>query len=70
MLKEIKHIKIAKDVSSQDDLDFAFLKSTGVEYIESMGGSLWSDLNDHDPGIKSQHHTTNLNGSQGNRTHD
>lgn len=51
MLKEIKHIKIAKDVSSQDDLDFAFLKSTGVEYIESMGGSLWSDLNDHDPGI-------------------
>ncbi len=51
MLEEIKHIKISKDVSSQDDLDFAFLKSTGVEYIESMGGSLWTDLNDHDPGV-------------------
>lgn len=51
MLEEIKHIKISKEVSSQDDLDFDFLKSKGIEYIESMGGSLWSDLNVHDPGI-------------------
>lgn len=43
--------KIPKDLSSNDDLDFDFLKKTGVEYIEAMGGGLWSDLNDHDPGI-------------------
>lgn len=51
MLEEINHIKITKEVSSEDDLDFNFLKSKGVEYIESMGGSLWSDLNVHDPGV-------------------
>ena len=51
MLEEIKHIKISKEVSSQDDLDFDFLRSKGIEYIESMGGSLWSDLNVHDPGV-------------------
>ena len=43
--------KIPKDVSSKDDLDFEFLKSKGIEYIESMGGGLWSDYNDHDPGV-------------------
>jgi hypothetical protein len=43
--------KIPKDVASKDDLDFEFLKSKGIEYIESMGGGLWSDYNDHDPGV-------------------
>lgn len=51
MLEEIKHIKISKEVSSKDDLDFDFLKAKGIEYIESMGGGLWSDLNVHDPGV-------------------
>jgi hypothetical protein len=51
MLEEIKHIKISKKVSSEDDLDFEFLKSTGIEYIESLGASLWSDMNVHDPGV-------------------
>lgn len=51
MLEEIKHIKISKEVSSQDDLDFDYLRSKGIEYIESMGGSLWTDLNVHDPGV-------------------
>ncbi|MDX2361905.1 MAG: hypothetical protein QNK23_13935 [Crocinitomicaceae bacterium] len=43
--------KIPKDISSKDDLDFQYLKKIGIEYIESMGGGLWSDLNDHDPGV-------------------
>jgi len=43
--------KIPRDVASNDDLDFAFLRKTGIAYIESMGGGLWSDLNDHDPGV-------------------
>ncbi|MFK7785444.1 MAG: hypothetical protein AB8B56_10025 [Crocinitomicaceae bacterium] len=51
MLEELKHIKISKNVSSEDDLDFAFLKSKGIEYLESMGSGLWSDFNVHDPGI-------------------
>lgn len=43
--------KLPKNVATEDDLDFAFLRRTGIAYIESMGGGLWSDLNDHDPGV-------------------
>ena len=43
--------KIPKNVATEDDLDFAFLRRTGIAYIESMGGGLWTDLNDHDPGV-------------------
>lgn len=46
-----KHITIKKDVASKDDLDFHFLRKKGIEYIESLGGNLWTDYNSHDPGI-------------------
>lgn len=46
-----KHITIPKNVSSNDDLDFDFLRSKGIEYIESLGSQLWTDYNTHDPGI-------------------
>lgn len=46
-----KHKTIPKNVATQDDLDFDFLKKKGIEYIESLGSSLWSDYNSHDPGI-------------------
>jgi uncharacterized protein len=45
------HTTIPKIVSSQDDLDFQFLKKIGIEYIESLGGKLWTDYNEHDPGV-------------------
>ncbi len=45
-----KHKTIPKSTSTQDDLDFQFLKKKGIEYIESLGGSLWTDYNSHDPG--------------------
>lgn len=51
MLENSKHIKIPKSINSEDDLDFAFLRTKGIEYIESMGGGLWTDMNVHDPGI-------------------
>ncbi|MEZ4875159.1 MAG: hypothetical protein R2793_06855 [Flavobacteriaceae bacterium] len=46
-----KHKTIPKNVSTQDDLDFDFLKKKGIEYIEALGSDLWSDYNSHDPGI-------------------
>jgi len=46
-----KHISIAKEVSTQDDLDFHFLRKEGIGYIEKMGGAIWTDYNSHDPGI-------------------
>ncbi len=42
---------IAKDTSTQDDLDFEFLRKKGIEYIEALGSGLWTDYNAHDPGI-------------------
>lgn len=45
-----KHKTIPKNIASLDDLDFEFLKKKGIEYIESLGGNLWTDYNSHDPG--------------------
>src|SRR5690606_31211225 len=42
---------IAKNTSTQDDLDFEFLRKKGIEYIEALGSGLWTDYNAHDPGI-------------------
>lgn len=33
------------------DQDYAFLRKAGLEYIESLGSKLWTDYNEHDPGI-------------------
>lgn len=46
-----EHISIPKEVATKDDLDFAYLRAKGVEYIESFAGNLWTDFNAHDPGI-------------------
>jgi len=47
----IPYTTIAKDTSSNDDLDFNFLRKKGIEYIESLGSEFWTDYNSHDPGI-------------------
>jgi hypothetical protein len=46
-----QHITIPKKSASEDDLDFFYLKKKGIEYIESFGSKLWTDFNEHDPGI-------------------
>jgi len=43
-------INIPKNVSTGNDLDFHYLRDLGISYIETLGGSLWTDLNTHDPG--------------------
>lgn len=45
------HSTIPKKVATEDDLDFFFLRKKGIEYIEQLGGKLWTDFNSHDPGI-------------------
>lgn len=44
-------ITIARDVSTENDLDFDYLRRIGIQHIASMGGGLWTDYNEHDPGI-------------------
>jgi len=45
------HTAIPKNVATNDDLDFHYLRKLGIQYIEELGGSLWTDFNSHDPGI-------------------
>ncbi|NQY28518.1 MAG: hypothetical protein HRT69_03495 [Flavobacteriaceae bacterium] len=48
---ENQHIKIPKKIETEDNLDFHFLRKTGIKYIEGLGSKLWTDYNSHDPGI-------------------
>lgn len=46
-----KHITIPKNIASGDDLDYEFLRRKGQEYIEQLASDIWTDYNEHDPGI-------------------
>ncbi|MBT6004873.1 MAG: hypothetical protein HOG79_04065, partial [Prolixibacteraceae bacterium] len=46
-----KHITISKNVNTENDLDFSFIRKKGLEYIEKLSDNLWTDYNTHDPGI-------------------
>jgi hypothetical protein len=50
-MSENKHISIPKKTETEDQTDFHFLRKTGIQYIEELGGKLWTDYNSHDPGI-------------------
>lgn len=51
MLDNTTYQKIPRVVETKDDLDFQHLKELGLEYIQSIGGELWTDFNEHDPGV-------------------
>ena len=51
MLDTTTYNKIPRVVETKDDLDFQYLKELGLEYIQSIGGDLWTDFNAHDPGV-------------------
>ena len=42
---------IAKNPKLKHDEDYNFLIARGREYIEELGHELWTDYNEHDPGI-------------------
>ncbi len=46
-----KSTTIPKDVATRNDLDFEYLKRIGIEHIAELGGGIWTDFNEHDPGI-------------------
>ena len=44
-------VTILKTPALTADQDYASLRSRGLEYIEELGSKLWTDYNEHDPGI-------------------
>ena len=46
-----KSITIQKKPMLTDSSNYGLLRQKGLEYIEKLGSSLWTDYNIHDPGI-------------------
>ncbi|WP_183564892.1 hypothetical protein [Mucilaginibacter sp. SP1R1] len=46
-----KQKTIQKDPGLIADQDYAFLREAGLGYIEKLSGKIWTDYNEHDPGI-------------------
>ncbi len=42
---------IIKNPRLRNDENYDFLRSEGLKYIEELGSTLWTDYNEHDPGI-------------------
>lgn len=42
---------IAKETADAEGLDFAALRRAGIESLQSLCGSIWTDFNVHDPGV-------------------
>lgn len=46
-----QELYIKKERTLDKGVDYNFLRSKGIEYIESLASELWTDYNVHDPGI-------------------
>ena len=46
-----KAITISKDQRKTKTLDFSFLKEKGIQYVQELSSDIWTDYNQHDPGV-------------------
>lgn len=44
-------LNISKKAPASKAKDFAYLKDQGIQYIQELAGTQWTDYNTHDPGI-------------------
>ncbi|WP_259070965.1 hypothetical protein HDF24_23070 [Mucilaginibacter sp. X4EP1] len=47
----MNELTISKNPVLTNDQDYAFLLQAGLSYIEQLGSNIWTDYNEHDPGI-------------------
>ncbi len=47
----LKKQSIKRLVPGADELDFASLRSQGIEHAQQLAGDIWTDYNLHDPGV-------------------
>lgn len=50
-MSEITTYSIPKQLTTNDDRNFAFLRKLGQQHIEELAGKIWTDYNNHDPGM-------------------
>lgn len=46
-----KPIQVRRESPKYKTLDFEFLKSMGIDLVQQLSGTIWTDYNPHDPGI-------------------
>ncbi len=47
----IEPIFINNDNEKEESLDYNFLRVKAIEYAQELGGAIWTDYNEHDPGV-------------------
>ena len=45
------NLTISKTISEEKSLNYDLLKAEGIQHIEQLAGKIWTDYNEHDPGI-------------------
>ena len=44
-------LSITREPAQNQGLDFAYLQAQGTEIIQQLSGHIWTDYNEHDPGV-------------------
>lgn len=44
-------VSIPRDLDLPESKDYHFLRKQGFEYSQELSGEIWTDYNDHDPGV-------------------
>jgi hypothetical protein len=42
---------ITYNKSLSESLDYYYLRKAGIQYVQELSGDIWTDYNDHDPGV-------------------
>ena len=46
-----KHVNITKSKPPHKSMDFDFLRLKAIEFAQQLSGAVWTDYNEHDPGV-------------------
>lgn len=46
-----KPVIISKEKPEKKDMDFVLLREQGIDEVQKLAGSIWTDYNHHDPGV-------------------
>lgn len=47
----VKHISLKKELPEEGALSYDFLRAEGLRTLQALAGDVWTDYNDHDPGV-------------------
>ena len=48
-MNDVPHIP--REIDLRESKDFSFLRERGIELVQQLAGDIWTDYNEHDPGV-------------------